>query len=125
MCKIAGLKIRANRHPRNTAFTGGVFFKEVWVWRFARKEKISADALWNAIERAENGQIDAGLGGGVIKQRIARPGENKSKGYRSIALFRKGDLLFFVYGFFPRVSSAIFAPMKKSSSRKWLDTFFP
>jgi len=39
------------------------------------------------------------LGGGVIKQRIARPGEGKSKGYRSIVLFRKGDILFFVYGF--------------------------
>jgi len=38
--------------------------------------------LWNAVERAEQGQIDADLGGGVIKQRIARPGEGKSKGYR-------------------------------------------
>lgn len=39
------------------------------------------------------------MGGGVIKQRIARPGESKSKGYRSIILFRKGGLSFFVYGF--------------------------
>lgn len=43
--------------------------------------------------------IDADLGGGVIKQRIARPGEYKSKGYRSIVVFRKGDKAFFVYGF--------------------------
>ena len=43
--------------------------------------------------------IDADLGGGVIKQRIARPGEGKSKGYRSIVVFRKGDKAFFVYGF--------------------------
>ena len=74
-------------------------FKNAWFGRFARKEKISADALWDAVERAENGQIDADLGGGVIKQRIARPGESKSKGYRSIVLFRKGELSFFVYGF--------------------------
>lgn len=74
-------------------------FKNAWFGRFARKEKISADALWDAVERAENGQIDADLGGGVIKQRIARPGESKSKGYRSIILFRKGELSFFVYGF--------------------------
>lgn len=53
----------------------------------------------DAVERAENGQIDADLGGGVIKQRIARPGEGKSKGYRSIVIFRKGELSFFVYGF--------------------------
>lgn len=43
--------------------------------------------------------IDADLGGGVIKQRIARPGEGKSEGYRSIVVFRKGDKAFFVYGF--------------------------
>lgn len=74
-------------------------FKNAWFGRFARKEKISDDALWDAVERAEKGQIDADLGGGVIKQRIARPGESKSKGYRSIILFRKGELSFFVYGF--------------------------
>ena len=74
-------------------------FQNAWFGRFARKEKISADALWDAVDRAENGQIDADLGGGVIKQRIARPGESKSKGYRSIVLFRKGELSFFVYGF--------------------------
>lgn len=74
-------------------------FKNAWFGRFARKEKISADALWEAVERAENGQIDADLGSGVIKQRIARPGEGKSKGYRSIIIFRKGELSFFVYGF--------------------------
>ena len=74
-------------------------FKNAWFWRFARKERISADALWDAVERAEKGQIDADLGSGVIKQRIARPGEGKSKGYRSIVLFRKGERSFFVYAF--------------------------
>ena len=67
--------------------------------RFARKEKISAKSLWEAVDRAEKGLVDADLGGGVIKQRIARPGEGKSKGYRSIVLYRKGDKAFFVYGF--------------------------
>ena len=74
-------------------------FKNAWFGRFARKEKISAGLLWEAVERAEKGLIDADLGGGVIKQRIARPGEGKSKGYRSIVVFRKGDKAFFVYGF--------------------------
>ena len=45
------------------------------------------------------GKIDAEYGGGVIKQRIARPGEGKSGGYRSIILYRQGDKAFFVYGF--------------------------
>ena len=74
-------------------------FKNAWFSRFSRKEKIPASALWDAIERAEKGQIDADLGGDVIKQRITRPGEGKSKGYRSIILFRKDDKAFFVYGF--------------------------
>ncbi len=43
--------------------------------------------------------IDADLGGGVIKQRIARPGEGRSGGLRSIMLFRSGDKAFFAYGF--------------------------
>ena len=74
-------------------------FKNAWFGRFARKENISAQVLWNAVDRAEKGLVDADLGGGVIKQRIARPGESKSKGYRSIVVYRKGDKSFFVYGF--------------------------
>ena len=74
-------------------------FKNAWFGRFARKEKISAEVLWEAVDRAEKGLVDADLGGGGLKQRIARPGESKSKGYRSIVLYRKGDKAFFVYGF--------------------------
>ncbi len=35
----------------------------------------------------------------MIKQRIARPGQGKSGGFRSIVLFRRGTKAFFVYGF--------------------------
>ncbi len=74
-------------------------FKSRWFQRFARKEGIADAALCEAIVRAEKGQIDADLGGGVIKQRIARPGQGRSKGYRTIILFRRGAKAFFVYGF--------------------------
>jgi len=74
-------------------------FLNSWFARFAAKEKISNAALIDAAQRADEGQIDADLGGGVIKQRIARPGEGKSKGFRSIVLFRKGDRCIFVFGF--------------------------
>lgn len=33
------------------------------------------------------------------KQRIARPGQGRSKGYRTIIVFRRGVRAFFVYGF--------------------------
>ena len=61
-------------------------FQNAWFRRFIRKEKISVNMLCDAVERADNGQIDADLGGGVIKQRMARIGSGKSKGYRSIIL---------------------------------------
>lgn len=43
--------------------------------------------------------MDADLGGGVIKQRVARPGKGKSGGYRTLILFRQGDRAIFAFGF--------------------------
>jgi hypothetical protein len=51
------------------------------------------------VERAESGLVDADLGGGVIKQRVARPGKGKSGGYRTLILFRQGDRAIFAFGF--------------------------
>jgi len=74
-------------------------FKTKWFQRFARREKISDAVLVEAIARAERGQVDAEVGGGVIKQRIARPGQGKSGGYRTIIFFKRGKRAVFVYGF--------------------------
>jgi hypothetical protein len=74
-------------------------FKNKWFARFARKENIEDADLCEAIDKAEHGLIDADLGGGLIKQRVARPGEGRSGGFRSIIAFRKGDRSFFIYGF--------------------------
>ncbi len=60
---------------------------------------ISDADLTDAVERASRGLIDADLGGGVIKQRIARPGAGKSGGFRTIILLRIGSRAFFVHGF--------------------------
>ena len=51
------------------------------------------------LQGLKKGQIDADLGGEVIKQRIARPGQGRSKGYRVVVFFRSGARAFFVYGF--------------------------
>lgn len=59
--------------------------------RFSKKARISDADLWKAAQLANKGAIDADLGGGVIKQRIARAGKGKSGGSRSVILFRKGD----------------------------------
>lgn len=55
--------------------------------------------LINAINCAEKGLIDADLGRGVIKQRVARQGQGKSKSYRTIIIIRHNERAFFVYGF--------------------------
>src|ERR1039458_9760118 len=74
-------------------------YKSKWFAKFTRKERISDDRLCEAIRDAEQGLIDADYGGGVIKQRIARPNDGKSGGYRVIIVFRMGELSFFVFGF--------------------------
>ena len=67
--------------------------------RFARKERIGSSQLCEAVRRAGSGLIDADLGGGVIKQRVARQGQGRSGGYRTIIAFRSGDRSIFMYGF--------------------------
>jgi hypothetical protein len=67
--------------------------------RFIRRERIADANLREAIHRAERGLIDADLGGGLIKQRVARPGQGQSGSYRMIVVYRTQDRAFFVYGF--------------------------
>jgi hypothetical protein len=74
-------------------------FKTKWFRRFARREGILDEMLCDAVARAGGGQIDADLGSGVIKQRIARKGQGRSGGYRSLIVFRAEDRAIFVFGF--------------------------
>lgn len=74
-------------------------FKTKWVAKFARREGIADVRLRDAIDRAERGLIDADLGGGLIKQRVARPGAGRSSGFRMIVVYRTKDRAFFLYGF--------------------------
>jgi hypothetical protein len=73
--------------------------KNTWFSHFAQKENIDDKTLKNMVNQLEKGQFDASLGGGVYKQRIARRGEGKSGGYRTILFFKKNKVTFFVYGF--------------------------
>ncbi|HEX9198818.1 MAG TPA: type II toxin-antitoxin system RelE/ParE family toxin [Acidobacteriaceae bacterium] len=74
-------------------------FKTKTFARFARKARITDSELWKAAEAVNQGCIDADLGGGVVKQRIARAGQGKSGGSRSIILLRRGHRAVFVFGF--------------------------
>jgi hypothetical protein len=73
-------------------------FKTRWFARFARQEKIVDDGLRKAIERTERGLIDADLGGGLIKQRVARQGQGRSGGYRAVIAYRQGHRAILIFG---------------------------
>jgi hypothetical protein len=55
--------------------------------------------LIDIITDLEQGRWDADLGGNIYKIRVARPGEGKSGGYRTIVVFRSGERAFFHYGY--------------------------
>lgn len=74
-------------------------FKIKWFIRFARRERIKDADLVEAIERAGRGLIDADLGGGLIKQRIARPGQGRSGGFRTVIAYQARNRAVFIYGF--------------------------
>ncbi len=67
--------------------------------RFQRRERIFDKALVKAVESAESGLVDADLGGGLIKQRVARQGQGKSGGFRTIIAYRRGTRAVFLFGF--------------------------
>jgi hypothetical protein len=62
-------------------------FKTRTLAKFTRQHGIDDASLIKAIERARQGLIDADLGGRVIKQRVARPGQGKRGGFRMLIGF--------------------------------------
>lgn len=74
-------------------------FKSKHFSRFARKEGIENSALVDAIREIESGLVDAVLGGGLVKKRVAREGGGKSSGFRTIIAFSSGQRSLFLYGF--------------------------
>lgn len=73
--------------------------KSRWFERFARKEGIADSALLEAVERAEKGLIDADLAAKSSSSGLRGRVRGRSKGYRTIILFRRGERAVFMYGF--------------------------
>lgn len=74
-------------------------YKTKWLARFAKNEGIANASLRAAIARAERGLVDADLGGGLIKQRVAKLGKGRSGGYRMLIAYRLRKRAVFMYGF--------------------------
>jgi hypothetical protein len=73
-------------------------FKTKSFARFARKEDLGDKALAGAIAAIERGLVDADMGG-LIKQRIARVGEGKRGGFRTLIAYHAGQRAVFLFGF--------------------------
>lgn len=67
--------------------------------RWMQKVELSDALLLNAVDEMERGLIDADLGGGVFKKRIALPNRGKSGSVRTLIATNKNDRWFFVLGF--------------------------
>ena len=67
--------------------------------RWAKHERLADDVLSDAVSEMEQGLIDAHLGAGVIKKRIAKPGQGKRGGYRVILASNLGNRWVFMFGF--------------------------
>lgn len=67
--------------------------------RFARKNRIPDAALIAAVDEIRSGLVDADLGGGLFKHRIARPGRGKSAGFRVILALSPDSDSFFLLGY--------------------------
>jgi hypothetical protein len=74
-------------------------FKTKAFARFARKEDLKDKALADVIANIERGLVDADLGGGLVKQRVARVGGGKRGGFRTLIAYRAGERAVFLFGF--------------------------
>lgn len=64
-----------------------------------RKTDLTDSELCHAVAEMSQGLIDADLGGGVVKKRIAMGGRGKSSGARTLVATNRGSRWFFVFGF--------------------------
>lgn len=54
-------------------------YKTRWFDRWARKHGIRSQSLCEAVREMTTGLYEADLGGGLLKKRIARPGQAKER----------------------------------------------
>ncbi len=74
-------------------------YKTRWFNRWAHKQRLDDLSLCAAVREMTAGLYDVDLGGGLVKKRIARSGQGKSGGFRTLIATNKGDRWVFVYGF--------------------------
>jgi hypothetical protein len=74
-------------------------FKTRYFQRWMRKTDLTDEALCAAAQEMSQGLVDANLGGGVYKKRVALAGRGKSGSARTLLATNLGSRWFFVFGF--------------------------
>jgi hypothetical protein len=64
-----------------------------------RGTELTESALCKAVVEMKNGLVDADLGGGVFKKRVALAGRGKRGGVRTLVATNRGARWFFLFGF--------------------------
>jgi hypothetical protein len=67
--------------------------------RWARKAGLADSLLDQAVLEIGRGLLEADLGGGILKKRIALPGRGKRGSIRTLLATNRNDRWFFVFGF--------------------------
>ncbi len=63
--------------------------------QWVTSEEIADNYLIQVVHEIESGLIDANLGGGLYKKRIAAKGRGKRSGYRTLLAFRFAHRIIF------------------------------
>ncbi len=76
-------------------------FKNKWFNHWARRERVSDFALFQAAEEIAAGKVEANLGGCLFKKRMPRAGAGKRGGYRVLVGYKRpnADRIIFLYAF--------------------------
>jgi hypothetical protein len=76
-----------------------IVYKTRWFARWANKQGLTSPSLCAAVREMTEGLYDADLGNGLLKKRIARPGQGKRSGFRTLVATNKGNRWIFLFGF--------------------------
>lgn len=74
-------------------------FKTRYFSRWMRKTDLTDKLLIRAVDEMARGLVDADLGAGLFKKRVAFPGRGKSGSARVLVATNRGSRWFFVFGF--------------------------
>jgi hypothetical protein len=74
-------------------------YKTRWFDRWVRKQGVTTSSLCAAVREMRTGLYEADLGSGLFKKRIARVGQGKSGGFRTLIATNRRDRWIFLYGF--------------------------